>query len=83
MEREYVIEREASGDKRIRSRRKETMKDYSVSISLSCEITAKNEEQAEERAQAIADSLEAVLKGKRPVWWPDEIVQDEVTVDEE
>ena len=40
------------------------MADYTAIIKISVGITAKNQEQAEERAQELADSYESKLKAK-------------------
>ncbi len=59
------------------------MKDYTVILQVEYSVSAKNETEAQERAEAIADSLKAAYSQlKRRKWMPEEIEITNTSVQE-
>ena len=57
------------------------MKDYSVSVTVTFSIQAANEKKAQERAQAVLETLE--VKHKKVSWFDGDIDIQEPEVEEE
>lgn len=59
------------------------MKEFGVTFSLSVNILAQSQQQAQERAEMVADSLRSLpnpasMYPRPPKWWPEE---PEVTIE--
>ncbi len=59
------------------------MKDYTVRVTLDIPITAKNEAQAQERADKMLDATEIYPGKEYPTWASGDNIEREVVVNEE